>query len=164
MQTKSVLTLSDVRTIAQAAEAEALAGTTLRRRGRPHSNADPATQFGRLTAHQCDPLFGAVVAGAGAFGLVALGASPFVEVTAARSAAVAAGGFLGAGLVGGIGLLAVPGDLETGSRISAGLGAGGQVLGMVLGALVPGDWLDEPAAITAVPSSSPLSSSSSSGE
>ncbi len=117
-------------------------------------NGVPRTDFG----------FGAVVAGAGAFGLVALGASPFVEVTAARSAAVAAGGFLGAGLVGGIGLLAVPGDLETGSRISAGLGAGGQVLGMVLGALVPGDWLDEPAAITAVPSSSPLSSSSSSAE
>lgn len=86
---------------------------------------------------------GAAIAAAGLGGLVAVGVAPVVEVTPARVAAVTAGGLLGAGLVGGIGLLAVPADLDVGSRVAAGLGAGGAVLGLLVGGLlVPGDWLD----------------------
>ena len=85
--------------------------------------------------------FGTTFGVAGAAGLIALASSPWVEVPAARSAAVVAGGFLGAGLIGGITFAVVPGDLDTGSRIAAGAGLAGQLAGMATGWFIPNAWL-----------------------
>lgn len=86
--------------------------------------------------------FGTAFSAAGVAGLTALAVSPLVEVPAARAAAVSAGGFLGAGVVGGLAFAAVPADLETGSRIAAGAGLAGQAVGMGVGALlIPDAWL-----------------------
>lgn len=78
---------------------------------------------------------------AGAAGLLTLAVSPVVEVPAARSAAVSVGGFLGAGVVGGIAFAVVPSDLDTGSRIAAGAGLAGQVVGMASAFFIPDAWL-----------------------
>lgn len=86
---------------------------------------------------------GAAMAGAGLGGLVATAAAPFLDVNAARSGAIAGGGLLGGGLLTGLGFLIVPKELETSSRIAAGLGLAGQVAGAVAaGLLVPDSWLD----------------------
>jgi len=84
---------------------------------------------------------GTALGAAGAATLVTLAMSPVVEVPAARSAAVGVGGFLGAGLVGGIAFAVVPADLDTGSRLAAGAGLAGQVLGMASALFIPDAWL-----------------------
>ncbi len=86
--------------------------------------------------------FGSVFAAAGALGLGSLALAPIVEVPAARTAAVVAGGLLGAGLGGGVAFAFVPAELETGSRVAAGAGLVGQAVGMAVGAwLIPDAWL-----------------------
>ncbi len=86
--------------------------------------------------------FGSVFAAAGALGLGSLALAPVVEVPPARTAAVVAGGLLGAGLLGGVAFAVVPAELETGSRFAAGAGLVGQAVGMAVGALViPDTWL-----------------------
>ena len=104
--------------------------------------AVPVAQTQILDVGRTDFGLGSAVAGAGLAGLVAMAAGPFVEVDAARSAAIAGGGLLGGGLMTGLGFLVVPADLEVGSRIASGLGLAGEVAGaIVAGYLVPDEWL-----------------------
>ncbi len=84
---------------------------------------------------------GAAVAVAGAAGLSALAAAPFVEVKGPRAGAIAAGGALGAGVVGGLAFVVTPKDIDTATRIAAGDGLAGQVAGMVGGAFIPDAWM-----------------------
>lgn len=84
---------------------------------------------------------GVAVAVAGAAGLGALAAAPIIELPGPRAGAIAAGGALGAGIIGGIAFVVVPKDLDVGSRVAAGAGLAGQFVGMGVGFLLPDDWL-----------------------
>lgn len=91
--------------------------------------------------------FGLGVAGmgAGVAGFTALAAGALLDVRAARSATVLAGGVIGGGAATAAGFLLAPAsDVE--SRIACGIGLGGLGLGMVAGMLVPEDWLPSAAA------------------
>jgi uncharacterized membrane protein len=94
---------------------------------------------------------GAGLAGAGVFGLAAVAAAPFVDVSSGRAAAIAAGGLVGGGALTALAFLVVPADLNVRSRIACGLGLGGQVLGATAaGLLIPEAWLVDAAATVAV--------------
>jgi hypothetical protein len=86
---------------------------------------------------------GVALATAGAAGVGALVAAPFVDVTPMRVATVVGGAAAGAGIAGSIAFAAVSDELDVATRVGAGVALGGAVLGAAAGLLVPGSWIGE---------------------
>jgi hypothetical protein len=100
----------------------------------------PVTMPFVFGAARTDFILGTGVAAMGALPVLMLAASPFVDVSAPRSVAVAATSVAGAGLAGLVALAVTP-NIEVRPRIGTGAALAGLVLGAVGGFFWPDEWL-----------------------